>query len=368
MGAEAAEAKDGAAVAEETDVAEDGAVTEETLVARDSLRILPLSMVPLETVPLRRARMIKNVSLESVVEFFRDASTGSGQLLPEQLPEYFGWPPDEIHPDLRTLQSLALLNSYDVYSLRIELRRLGIELRDHSQLSLSDTKSRELAGYMKGFTGPLMQQVFGSSDTEVQDFDQLIDMFKSPNKEEALRNLNMLAEKLQIDLMEVPRFLEDYGDTFLSLAYFKECLDDVVPKVMDFLENIDEMKNSFQLKNTHGFMAAVSYMEPRLNAIITSITGRFESFDQHTEHLWENISAEQFKRVRQLIRTHHSTIGGVLCGLSVKMDAWEERFEKVERSAAIIRKAEFVMGEMRQGLELVEAIEASAPKIAAAHA
>ena len=364
MGAEAATNDVPAGAPEEAPEVEDATA----VVARDSLRILPLSMVPLETVPLRRARMIKNVALESVVEFFRDESTGSGQLLPEELPEYFGWPPDEVHPDLRTLQSLALLNSYDVYSLRIELRKLGINLGDHSQLALSDNKSRELAGYMKGFTGPLMQQVFGNSDAEVQDFDQLINMFKSPNKEEALKNLNILADKLQIDLMEVPRFLEDYGDTFLSLAYFKECLDDVVPKVMDFLENIEELKGSFQLKNTHGFMAAVTYMEPRLNAIITSITGRFESFDQHTEHLWENISAEQFKRVRQLIRTHHSTIGGVLCGLSVKMDAWEERFENVERGAAIVRKAEFVMGEMRQGLERIEAIEASAPKIAAAHA
>jgi len=59
-------------------------------VARDSLRILPLSMVPLETVALTRARLIKNVYLEGVVEFFRDEATGSGQLRPDELPVHMG--------------------------------------------------------------------------------------------------------------------------------------------------------------------------------------------------------------------------------------------------------------------------------------
>ena len=333
--------------------------------ARDSLRILPLSMVPLETLALRRASLIKNVYLESVVEFFRDDATGSGQLAPEELSDQFGWPQDKIHPDLKTLQSLARLNSFDVYSLRIELRRLGIPVNDYSQLCLSENKSRELGGYMRTFTGPLIKQVFGATNPEIQEFNQLVDMFKSPDRTEALRNLRMLAEKLEIDLPEVPQFLEDYGDTFLSLAYFKQCLDDVVPKVMEFLECLARLRQNFQLQNTHGFIAACDYVEPKLNGIITSITGRFESFDQHSKRMWDNISAESFRQVRELITGHHATVGGVLCGLSVKMDAWEERFKGLDPEAAVVRRSEFVMGELRRGLAKVEAVEEAAPKIAA---
>ena len=334
-------------------------------VARDSLRILPLSMVPLESVPLRRARMIKNVYLEGVVEFFRDASTGSGQLSPDELPEYMGWREDETHADLRLLRALASLNSYDVYSLRIELRRLGISVNDHSQLCLSGGKSRELAGYMKNFTGPLIQQVFGANNPDIQEFDQLISMFTAPDKSEALKNLKVLADKLEIDLMEVPRFLEDYGDTFLSLAYFQQCLDEVVPKVMDFLENIELMRANYQLRHSPSFMQTCEFVEPRLNAIITSMTGRFESFERNSKDLWSDISAESFRSVRQLVTEHHSTVGGVLCGLSVKMDAWDEKFGEFEPGSALIRRSEFVMSDMRRGLEKIAAIEASAPQMAA---
>ena len=45
---------------------------------RDSLHILPLSMISLETRGLQRARMIKNSRLESVVELFEGEEIGSG--------------------------------------------------------------------------------------------------------------------------------------------------------------------------------------------------------------------------------------------------------------------------------------------------
>ena len=335
------------------------------VVGRDSLRILPLSLVPLETAHLRSACLIKNVFLESVVEFFNDVHTGSGQVSPAELPEFLGWPSDEIHPDLSTILALSRLNSFDVYSLRIELRRLKIPVNDYSQLRLSDAKSRELAGYMKTFTKPLIQQVFGADNTEVKDFDQLVAMFRSPNKDEALKNLKILAEKLQTDLVEVPSFLEDYGDTFLSLAYFRQCLDDIVPKVMEFLENLPILQKNHQLQHTHGFVQTCDSIDKKLNSVITSITGRFESFDRHSKDMWNDISAESYRSVRRMITEHHATVGGVLCGLTVKIDAWDQRFSSVTADSAMVRKAEFVMGEMRQGLEKIEAIEASAPQMAA---
>ena len=343
----------------------DGSGTPDQVVGRDSLRVLPLSLVPLETAHLRSACLIKNVFLESVVEFFRDHSTGSGQVMPAELPEFLGWPSDEVHPDLSKILALARLNSFDVYSLRIELRRLNIPVNDYSQLRLSESKSRELSGYMKTFTLPLIQQVFGADNEEVKDFDQLISMFRSPNKDEALKNLKMLADKLQTDLVEVPRFLEDYGDTFLSLAYFKQCLDDIVPKVMEFLENLPILQKNYQLQNTHGFVSTCDAIDKKLNNVITSITGRFESFDRHSKDMWNNISAESYREVRRMITEHHATVGGVLCGLSVKIDAWDDRFGSTAADSAMVRKAEFVMGEMQRGLEKIEAIEASAPQMAA---
>ncbi len=333
-------------------------------VSRDAIDQLPLAMIPLQTKTLRRARLIKNMQLEGVVEIFSGEGTGSGQLRPNQLPTFFQWSTRTEHPDLRTIRRLAALNSYDVYSLRIELRRLDITVNDVSALRLSEAKARELTRCMKSFTEPLIQQVYGGTDSDICDFEQLIAMFERPNKAEALRNLRRIADRLQIELIEVPRFLEDYGDVFLSLAYFKQHLDDLVPRISAFLETARGLHSNFQLRNDQRFMSCCTYLDERLNNVITSITGRFESFNQHTSDMWQNITADTFRKVRDLIIGHHTTVGGVLCGLHVKMRLWDQRFAKRRADAAQLSKAEFIMSEMRQGIEKIERIEASAPKIA----
>ena len=59
---------------------------------RDSLHVLPLCIVPLETHALQRTRMIKNAQLESVIEMFEGKSTGSGQIKIESLGVAFDSP------------------------------------------------------------------------------------------------------------------------------------------------------------------------------------------------------------------------------------------------------------------------------------
>lgn len=341
-----------------------GAVSETRGAAEhDAIDRLPLSMIPLETQLLKRARLVKNMQLEGVVEVFQGEGMGSGQLHPDQLMKYCQWEDPKNHPDLRTIRRLAALNSYDVYSLRIEFRRLKIPIDDYAALRLSESKVSELTRYMKTFTEPLIQQVYGGDNSEVYDFEQLISMFKRPNKAEALRNLRRIAEKLQIELIEVPQFLEDYGDVFLSLAYYKEHLDDLVPRISTFLESTTELQRNFQLRNDPRFMSSCEFLEERLSNVITSITGRFESFNRHTADMWCNLTAESFRKVRNLITAHHVTVGGVLCGLSVKMRLWDARFGRMREGAAVLSRAEFIMSEMRQGIEKIEQIEASAPKI-----
>ena len=93
---------------------------------RDSLHILPLYILPLETSALKRARLIKNARLKGVIELFTDEQTGSGQIEVENLAAKFGWPEDEPYPDLVMLRKLAQARSYDVYSLRLTLREFDI--------------------------------------------------------------------------------------------------------------------------------------------------------------------------------------------------------------------------------------------------
>jgi len=327
----------------------------------DSLSILPLSIIPLETASLKRARLIKGARLESLVELFHDRDTGSGRVGPNQLSQVFDWPPDQDHPDLATINALSGLSSYDVFSLRLELRRLNICVDDHSDLRLSETKNRELTRYMTVFTRPLIQQIYGTSDARINDINGLIAMFSKPNKEEALKNLSMMTQELNIRMEEVPTFLEEYGDIFLSLAYFRNELEKIIPVTIDLALSLRELKWNYQLNRDKQFLSACDNIETNLSDVISSITRRFENFDRHSQSLWKNITAVSFRRVKELITGHHTTIGGVLCGLKVTMNAWNEKFGGGQGGP--IQHSNYIISELKQGIDVITGIENRAPKI-----
>ena len=55
-----------------------------------------------------------------------------------------------------------------VYSLHIELRRLGIPIADQAGLQLSQGKAKELTSYMTEFTRPLLSQIYGGGESEIE--------------------------------------------------------------------------------------------------------------------------------------------------------------------------------------------------------
>ena len=162
------------------------------------------------------------------------------------------------------------LHSFDVYSLRIELRRLGIAIADQAGLQLSERKAKELTSYMTEFTRSLLSQIYGGGESEIEDMDQLLDMFKSPDKSEAIKNLKMIANKLGIGLMDVPMFLEEYGDVFLSLAYYKGALDEIIPRVTKFLDELDEINGNYQVRQMPRFEETYETLQIRFNDITAS--------------------------------------------------------------------------------------------------
>lgn len=329
--------------------------------ARDSLHILPLSLIPLQTPGLRGSRMIKNVRLEAVVEMFNDKAAGSGQVKVKAIPGCFESYRVEVEHDMERLLRLSQASSFDVYSLRIELRRLKIDVNNHTELTLSNGKKAELTEYMKSFTHPLIQHVYGSDNQHIGDVSDIIKMFASPNREEAVKNLKIMAEKLKVELSEIPTFLEEYGDIFLSLAYFRSCIDGIVPETQRFVDWMNEVRRSSEISRDKRQLKTIEQVGADLTDITTSITGRFENFDRRSKDFWTDINAETFRTIRQLITAHHVTIGGVLCGLAVKMGLWKQRFAR--GGGGPNRRLEFVKSEILPGLSHIKHLEESASAI-----
>jgi hypothetical protein len=322
---------------------------------------MPLRVLPIKSPSILRARLIKDSHLDSAIELFYTEDGASGQLYLSELDEeMFGENPEDRDNDLHILECVTKLHSFDVYSLRIRLRDANIQVRSTEYLSLSDGKKKELTDYMKAFTMPLIKQVYGQDDMDVKDAGDIVKLFSDPDVSTAIEKLKMLSQKLNIKLTDIPKFLEDFSDIYLSFAYFQQYLDEITPHMIDFIDEISSLKDNWQMRQDTRLMTVCSSLENDLNNLIAGITGRFESFNQNTDAMWENITADRFQAVQNLITSHHAIIGGVLCGLGSKMNAWRANFPTADMGGPVSR-AEILLSDIVPGMDKIVKLEQSKP-------
>jgi hypothetical protein len=95
-----------------------------------------------------------------------------------------------------------------------------------------------------------------------------------------------------------------------------------------------------------------------MSGVIISLTGRFEAFNRKSADFWRDINADSFSRMKDMVFSHHRSIGGVLCGLSVKMQLWRDRFPS--SGGGPNKRLEFVRSEVVPGMQLIDELEAAA--------
>jgi hypothetical protein len=318
----------------------------------DALHILPLGIIPLRTPGLARARLIKNSLLEGVVELFHDRHSGSGQCHPDDLPSRFRF---DHKDDIDIVRKLAGLASYDVYSLRGELRRLGIAVDSHARLRLSEAKRAALMPYLGSYVRPLIVRIYGDAGNDVGDLESILRLFWSPDAEVALRNLRDLASRLEVLLEEVPRLLETYGDVYLSLSYYQSCLDETRPVIDNLLTAMGDLRRNSQTRSEASLQDACRFVERRLQSMIADMTGLTEMFVRQTEDMWDDVTPASFRAMKDTIEGYQTTIGGNLCIATVKMRAWSKHFPT--GTGAPTKKASIIMSEVRPGLERIRPLQ-----------
>ena len=329
---------------------------------RDSLHSLPVMILPVQTAIFRRARIVKNSRLDSVIEFFNGVGCGRGQVDVRGLAKFFNLERVPPHPDVTLLQTVSQLPSFDVYSLRILLRAHDIVLTDVSALTLSPAKVASLSQYMASFTRPLVAEIFGE-DTRMNGFADILGSFRGDNPALVRDRLARRADRLGIGIETIPKFLEEYGDIFMSLSYYRQCLDYLLPQIKNFMDGLAMVRASHQLRQDHSLMGMVDKLEAAINGKLSSISGMIESFERSTNDMWRDLAAEKFQRIAALVSSYHTIIGGALCALSVKMQVWSDQFPNA--SGGVGRRAAFIMSDMVQGLEHFEVSAQEAPMLSA---
>lgn len=330
---------------------------------RDSIHTLPLSIVPIKTAAMRKARLIKNVRLETRIELFREKGMGSGQIAVEEVPDFFT---DEngLKDDILLLRRLSQLPAFDPYTLRIGLRQAGVDVLNLDAFQLSTAKKRELMPLMRNITRPLMQHLYGERGGDENDIESLIERIANPDTPKVRKRISAMANGLGITIDQLPDMLESYGDTYLALSYYRSYFRYCLPAVNRMLSWVGDVKESGNLRHDQALQKSIAKVEEILTFVSNSVTNRFNGFDRETVVRWDQVTVETFNGVRGAISRHQRSLAEVLCGLTVKVYEWEDRFPNGGGSPE--KRADFVSSEIKPGLDRLWAMERRAPKFAQA--
>ncbi len=315
----------------------------------DALHILPLADMPLQVSALRKTRLIKNAKLEGVIEIYNDETTGSGQVTPEGLVDVFDFSGDRAK-DLVIVRKLADLSSYDVYSLRSSLATAGIDVEDVEALKLSDELVENLANHMRTFTRPLIAKIYGEENEQVRSLADVLRVFTDERADQALKHLSELATQLGIDLADMPQFLEDYADVYLSLAFYQKCHEDNALGFEGLIRDFEGLTRAPSLQNkpavTNQFETAIETFRD----LYRSVGNILVALRARTAVMWEDISAERFEKMSELVVGHQEKIGALLCAITVKLNAWR-RYTATAATDSAADKANYVSNYMMYGLD-----------------
>ena len=122
-----------------------------------------------------------------------------------------------------------------------------------------------------------------------------------------------------------------------------------------FLDYMNKMEKTCQVRQDANLVDHIGKIEKPMTGVVTVLQRLFQDFGTPTQDLWGNLSAERFEKAKKLIPDYTPQFGVVLCGLTVKMNAWIDRYQN-PRSASPISKGEFLMTDIRQGVANIRAI------------
>lgn len=334
---------------DDKDKPKDGRNKPSKLDSSDAIDALPLTIIPLSSSTLKAARLVKNSRLETAIEIVNDPIAGSLQIRPEDIVDsQIGSAADQA-----VVTKLSELPSYDVYSLRSSLKRLGIEV-DETVLELSDSMKDKLSRYTQEFTYPLISNIFGYG--EEVDAHNLLKLFSDPDKEQVAQRLKIMADKTGLSLNEIPGFLADYSDVFLSVAYYRHTFQSIVPDINRFWLWLGELRTHREVSASPRTLASCKKVEESLRFLSTSIRERLTKFQTGFDLFWGDINKDSFATLRNEIVENHAGMGAVLCGLVVKMRHWSEEFPD-NAIGSPAKRAQFIMTELEPGLENLKEME-----------
>lgn len=163
-------------------------------------------------------------------------------------------------------------------------------------------------------------------------------------------DLYSLRRLLHIEVYEVPDFLSDMGDLFMSISYYKEYMDRIGPIFVYFNASVEEITDNRQLQQDKSLIQNCEMVQHQMKSLAANVIKRFRAFETINKDMQNSVCSDNFNLVGKTISGSQTEMGGALCTLTVKMMAWSQRFPH-RHTGGPNKWADFMLTDMRQGLE-----------------
>ena len=110
----------------------------------------------------------------------------------------------------------------------------------------------------------------------------------------------------------------------MSVSYYRQCFDQVLPHVRNVSDSLDELVKHPQLRQDREFVQTCNRVSALIDRAIDMIRKRFELFDKSTREAWRDVNGDRFRALQELILSNHAMLGGMLCGITVCLESWGE--------------------------------------------
>jgi hypothetical protein len=275
--------------------------------------------------------------------------------------------------DRAILEQMAAIPAFDPYTLRSALkttfRRLvekGVLCEplnfDETVFRLSRETQYHLAKYTCHFTDPLMEALFdGLAEPEAMRNLTLMQRLRRAEKNSdpqtratIVRNCRLMQERFHAkSLTEVSDILDEFGEKFLAVAYYKRYYFHAISKPLHlFMKEMALMHRHLATVKVPRFDVVYHQVLIALKETLMQVETILNGFETNLTDIWHNVDLPMFHELVSLIEECHKHMGTILVAWAIRLDAWTYAKETGELKS-IDAKAEFLLRTVFHGLEHV---------------
>ena len=302
-----------------------------------SLDELSLDRLPVVHPTLRKARIVKNGRLKSVIELYRDRSAGSGHYEVSDLPATLGV--SSAHPDILLLRWIALLPAFDVAGVRLLLRDVGV-------LADGDLPLPHDAAIQR-YIEPVLR-AGGGEDGALLSRAELETALADPNGV-GREIMTRLMQRVGLRPDETVRFVRDAIDTYAAFGLYAHALEWQRKRIAQLLASIRSLAAETQARKDRALLTGLADIAATFPELLSSGERRVSAAEKVIATSWSKTLGAPLRAHQRQIREVQVLVGYVLAGLDAKLNAWQVAFPS-ETPGSVSRRANFLCHEMTQGL------------------